>query len=96
MFDIIETTSLNSIADFDAWSGGYSWLETFKKHPACIDYIDNELEAWGDGCSLSSTEVNDYLWFDALEGLEEAGLYNGETGLFYDENGFEDEDDDWE
>lgn len=37
---------INSLYNFNAWSGGNSWLETFKKHPEVMVYLDNYLEYW--------------------------------------------------
>lgn len=95
MFTVTTDNEFDSITDFDAWSGGYNWLETFKKHPRCIDYINDELDDLTSYRVFSTTDINDYLWFDAADSLKEAGLYNDETGLFYDEEGFEAEDEEW-
>jgi hypothetical protein len=38
---------------------------------------------------LTPTQINDIMWFGIEDELENAGLYNKETGLYYDDKGFE-------
>ena len=85
------TSQIDSIFYFDAWSGGKVWLDAFKEHPGTIDYLDDLLSEWNPQ-GLSETALNDFLWFDAINELQEAGLYNDQLGLFYDEDGFVEEE----
>ncbi|HAU85756.1 MAG TPA: hypothetical protein DCW90_09700 [Lachnospiraceae bacterium] len=81
-----------SLNNFDAWCGGERVLNELRDHEDAFDYIENLLEEMVSE-TWSNTDVNDYLWFTALDDCEEAGYYNGETGLWYDDEGFEEEED---
>lgn len=79
------------LRDFNAWSGGLTVLEELKKHPDAFDYIENFLEEpdiFGPDF-IHEVDVNDFLWFEALDELAENGFYNRETGKWYDEEDFE-------
>lgn len=60
-------TELNSIVDFDAWSGGrdtlYKVIELDRIDE--LDELIQELQA--DGETWTDTQVNDFLWFDLPE-----------------------------
>lgn len=86
-------TSLNK---FDAWSGGLRVLNKLCDHQEAYEFIENYLDEYEEcaSCMLTDTDVNDFLWFDALDFLEENGLYNGETGLYVDDEGFEEIEED--
>lgn len=86
-------TSLNK---FDAWSGGLRVLNKLCDHQEAYEFIENYLDEYEEcaNCMLTDTDVNDFLWFDALDFLEENGLYNGETGLYVDDEGFEEIEED--
>lgn len=76
---------------FNAWAGGLEVLEDLRKHPDAFDYVDSFLEepdVFGPDF-IREVDVNDFLWFDCLELLEENGFYNSQSGKWYDEEGFE-------
>lgn len=85
------TVGINNLHDFNAWSGGRQWLETFKEHPEAMDYLDSYLEY----CSqeriiegnppLTDTDINDFLWFDALDILVEEGYVDRDLNWTDDE-----------
>lgn len=81
---------------FDAWSGGLHVLNELCDHKEAYDFIESYLDDYEECVSeqLTDTDVNDFLWFDALDFLEENGLYNGETGLYIDDEGFEEIEED--
>lgn len=81
---VVET----SLSAFDAWSGGLRVLNELCLHQKAYEYIETYLEDCGDEL-LTDTNINDFLWFDALDFLEENGLYNSETGLYSDDEDFE-------
>ncbi len=79
----------NPLRYFEAWNGGLRVLHELEAHQDAYDYIESWLEEYPlCGDMLTNVEVNDFLWFDALDMCEEAGYYNDETGLWYDEEGF--------
>lgn len=89
--------SYYDLSDFEAWGGAFSRLNDMIEHPKAFDYINDVICDWAKYRAdiqqpVTDTEINDFLWFDSDECLREAGLYNPETGLFYDEEGFDGED----
>lgn len=81
---------------FDAWSGGLQILHELGYHKEAYEFIENYLDEYEECANepLSDIEINDFLWFDALDLLQENGLYNGETGLYIDDEGFEEIEED--
>ena len=58
------TVELNTIDDFDAWSGGLTMLNRVRE-AGKIDELDALLEELSDcGGFESDTQLNDFLWFD--------------------------------
>ena len=101
MISVIDTYVMNDLSEFEAWSGAVARLSDMQDHPRAFDYVDGFVEEWSylrekEGNPLTSCEINDFLWFESDELLEEAGLYNCETGLFYDDDGFDEDEDDEE
>lgn len=85
-------TELNSIVDFDAWSGGRDALNRVIEADK-IDELDQLIDTLQAGDEVwTDTQLNDFLWFD-LENYD---------GFSYDElqkaikkvNGDDDDDDD--
>ena len=102
MISVADKYEMEDLSEFEAWSGAAIRLSDMIDHPKAFNYINSMVEEWGfdreqEGNPLTPCEVNDFLWFDSDECLREAGLYNPETGLFYDEDGFDDgeEDEEW-
>ena len=60
-------TELNSIADFQAWSGGRDTLDKVIELDRIdeLDELIDELQA--DGETWTDTQLNDFLWFDLPE-----------------------------
>lgn len=79
------TVELNTIDDFDAWSGGLTMLNRVRK-AGKIEELDALLEELSDcGGFESDTQLNDFLWFDlenydcfSWEELENAIAENNE------------------
>lgn len=76
----------DSIADFEAWSGGATVLEYIVENEEALAYIDSFLEELTSFQTLTATQVNDFLWFDADVLLDEAGIN------LYDNDDDEDEE----
>lgn len=85
-----------SLADFDAWSGGYDHLNTLltkctrKELNEVEQFIIDALDPEDEG--ITDTRLNDFLWFEA-DILANALGYDDWDAF---ENGEEDEDDDEE
>lgn len=56
------------IADFEAWSGAVKVLEKIEEAGKMDELNEIVEELFPDGCS--ETELNDYLWFDALDNID--------------------------
>lgn len=82
------------LSDFHAWSGGKTVLSELVDHPEAYDYIENIIDEMSTFSNMTETDVNDFLWFDALYMLAEAGLYDSDRGIYSDEDEDEDEDED--
>lgn len=66
-----------SLANFDAWSGGFKNLEELKCHDDAFDYIESMIEEYlAYTVEASETTINDILWFDMWDMLEEGGFVN--------------------
>jgi len=67
-------TEINSIADFDAWSGGiYTKNKIISLGENYIDALDELAEEiFPEGCT--DTELNDWLWFEDEFIFESLGL----------------------
>lgn len=90
-------TETSELYQFPAWSGGKRWLDEILEHPKAYEVMRNYIEeatdcSWESGDPFSDTNVNDILWFETGEILSEHGLYNTQTGLYYDDEGFEEEE----
>lgn len=85
---MISYTTSCELSEFPAWSGGKVILEELKKHPRACDYIENFLSMY-TGDEMDAAFINDFLWFEALEILEEAGLYDIEKDVWMDEAEYE-------
>lgn len=94
MMYVVETSELYQ---FSAWSGGKTWLDEIQRHPKAYevmqDYIEEAVDcSWECGDPASKTTINDILWFETPNILEENGLYDPQTGLYYDDEGFGEEE----
>lgn len=76
---MISYTTSCALFDFPAWSGAVENLDVLCDHPMAYDYIEEFINDYAD-CgieSITDTWINDLLWFELFDILEEAGLYNG-------------------
>ena len=83
------TTEINSIADFEAWSGGKDTLDgIIDLGYEYVDMLDELTEITFEG-ECTDTELNDWLWFNRDSIYEYLGL--DESGNIPDEE----EDEEW-
>lgn len=97
MISLADKYEMDDLSEFEARGGAVIRLSNMQDHPKAFDYINSMVEKWSfdrerEGNPLTPCEINDFLWFGSDECLHEGGLYNPETGLFYDEDGFDGED----
>ena len=65
------------LCDFPAWSGGARILDELVKHDEAYAFAENYIEeAITEKASneVTDTFINDVLWFEITDALEEAGL----------------------
>lgn len=77
----------STIRDFQAWCGGNAWKQTvLNSSEGVIDYVDGLLDdLFGEDSNASETDINDFLWFDLPELMEENGYtYDPVTDSFID------------
>lgn len=85
----VKYTTEVELEDFDFWSGARDVAERINEQDNssdCWSYLEdivNEMQNLGD------TTINDFVWFDAWDMLEEAGL------IHEDDEDDDDEDEDW-
>lgn len=101
MISVVDKYEMEDLSEFEAWSGAAIRLSDMKDHPKAFDHINSMVEEWSFDREQSSNpltpcEINDFLWFDSDNCLQEAGLYDCESGLFYDDEGFYQNEDDEE
>ena len=74
-----------NISYFDAWSGGLDrWRCLMQSDECIIDMVDSFLDEWTDEESVDETAINDWLWFDMEDWLEENGIVDNSTGEYYE------------
>lgn len=69
---MIQYTIEESLWNFRAWSGGLTNLEELKSHSDAFNYIEVFLEEWCSCDNVTDTQINDFLWFEMYDRLEEA------------------------
>lgn len=76
-----------SLDSFEAWAGGLEVLNDLKNHTTAYDYIESIIDDYSENREelLTATDINDFLWFEALDTCEEAGFYDSETGNWIDD-----------
>ena len=64
-----------NIRNFQAWSGGNAWKQTvLNSSQDVIDYVDDLLDAiFTEDSNATETGINDFLWFDLPELMDENG-----------------------
>lgn len=55
--------TIDSLADFKAWQGGWDTLQAVKEANA-IDELDNYYHDVFNGMTPTDTDINDWLWFE--------------------------------
>lgn len=76
MFFVVK--ELEQLKDFDFWAGALAVAEkinSLDNAEACWEYLDETICEEG---YFTETEVNDYVWFYALDTLTEAGYLEEE------------------
>lgn len=74
MFTYKEVKECSDITEFEAWSGGKVWLDEFSQHLKAISFLTAYVEDWATFEEITTTQINDFLWFDAFDLLVEEGL----------------------
>lgn len=75
----------SNIRNFNAWCGGNSWKQVvLNSSEDIIDYVDSLLdELFNEDSYATETGVNDFLWFDLVNRMEEVGYtYDPHTDSF--------------
>lgn len=67
-----------NLADFNAWSGAVSTLDTLIEHDLCESLEDIIDEAYPEGIDI--TQLNDLLWFEQAWIWEVLGIETDEDG----------------
>ena len=63
--------------EFPAWAGGRRVLDELGEHDEAYEYAESYIEeviSVTDPAEVTDTLINDLLWFDILDVLEEAGF----------------------
>ena len=66
--------------EFPAWSGGRSNLDALCEHQDAYEYAERYIEDFSsvnDPYEVTDAVINDLLWFDIPDVLEEAGFDPG-------------------
>lgn len=65
----------SDIRSFGAWSGGNSWKQVvLNSSEDVIDYVNSLLdELFTDDSHATETDVNDFLWFELADHMDENG-----------------------
>ena len=58
------TTEINSMNNFNAWSGAVDTLNTIREHDK-IEDLEYMLEDLFHDRTPTETEINDFLWFES-------------------------------
>ena len=65
------------LRDFPAWAGGARFLDELAQHDEAYEYTESYIEQlirYIDPAEVTDTFINDLLWFDIPDALEEAGF----------------------
>ena len=69
-------TTETTLDDFNPWAGACDHYDELAKHPAAFAAISELLDEWSEQQRMTETDVNDFLWFELYEELENLGLYD--------------------
>ena len=67
------TTEINSMNNFNAWSGAVDTLNTIREHDK-IEDLEYMLEDLFHDRTPTETEINDFLWFEDEYIFEHLGI----------------------
>lgn len=93
------------IENFEFWSGARDRMEAIAEAGIEEEVFDIIRDVFAEEEYVDETAINDFVWFDLDDILEEQGLYDPSTGEYgerededddEDEEDDEDEDDDWD
>lgn len=77
-----------SLENFKPWSGAVARLEELKQHEEAFNHISDLLDEITSENELSDSEINDFLWFELDQELEEAGYYCNDNDEWYEDGSF--------
>lgn len=65
----------SNIRNFQAWAGGANWQKVvLNSSEDIIDYVELMLdELFTEDSHATETDVNDFLWFDLVDHMDENG-----------------------
>lgn len=91
------------IENFEFWSGARDRMEAIAEAGIEEEVFDIIRDAFAEEEYVDETAINDFVWFDLDDILEEQGLYDPSTGEYGErededdeEDEEEDDDDDWD
>lgn len=76
---LVEDRSLSS---FPAWGGGLKVLNNLANKPKGFHLVEEYIEDWCNMETVTATQINDFLWFCAMDYLESCTPYNYETDSY--------------
>lgn len=65
-----------TLDEFNAWSGGATALDELRQHPEAYAYISDMLDDMTECSEMTETDINDFLWFELDDVLQDAGYYD--------------------
>ncbi len=86
------------IEDFNFWSSARDRMDAIKDAGIEEEAFDIIREVFAEEEYVDETAINDFVWFELDDELEERGLYDPKTGEYgeHEEEEDEDEEDDWD
>lgn len=72
-FTVTYTISLD---DFEPWGDAVHVLDGLNEHPSAFNFINETIAEWSQCKQLTDVDVNDFLWFEALDLLANEGYYD--------------------
>lgn len=84
------------IENFEFWSGARDRMEAIAEAGIEEEVFDIIRDAFAEEEYVDETAINDFVWFDLDDILEEQGLYDPSTGEYGEREDEDDEDDEEE
>lgn len=91
MFTVTQKSYCETLANYNAVGQAFEVLAAIEDHAEAYDYIENYIsdvlatEYDGDNC-IDDEALNDFLAYQALDVLEDAGYFNSDTNKWSDED----------